>query len=50
MDFKYTKPGSLEQRRSLMILIDLIGEWAEYLRDEENRINSAIVLEASLTK
>ena len=50
MDFKYTKPGSLEQRRSLMILIDLISEWAEYLRDEEKRINSAIVLEASLKK
>tara|TARA_B100001121_G_scaffold296457_1_gene301840 strand:+ start:268 stop:471 length:204 start_codon:yes stop_codon:yes gene_type:complete len=47
MDFKYTKPGSLEQRRSLMILIDLIGEWAEYFRDEDKRVNPTIILESS---
>ena len=47
MDFKYKKPGSFEQQQSLIILIDLISEWAEYFRDEDKRVNPAIILESS---
>ena len=50
MDFKYTKPGSFEQQQSLIILIDLISEWAEYFRDEDKRVNPTIILESSAKK
>jgi len=45
MDFKYTKPGSPEQHRSLMTLNYLISQWANFLASEEKKLNSLWVLE-----
>jgi len=45
MDFKYTKPGSPEQHRSLMTLNCLISQWANFLVGEEKKMNSSWVFE-----
>ena len=45
MDFKYTGPGSREQVRALYTLSFLIGMWADFLINEEKRMNSALKLE-----
>ena len=47
MDFKYTRAGSKEQLRALGTLSFLIGMWANFLAAEENRMDQALVLEAS---
>ena len=48
MDFKYTSPGSKEQVRALNTLSFLVGMWADFLVQEEKRMNSALTLEASV--
>ena len=46
MDFKYTRPGSSEQRRALQIFAFLISMWADYfLASEEKRMDSALSIE-----
>ena len=42
MDFKYTKPGSQEQIRALNTLSFLVSMWADFLSNEERRMDSAL--------
>tara|TARA_B100000212_G_scaffold320002_1_gene277542 strand:+ start:26 stop:232 length:207 start_codon:yes stop_codon:yes gene_type:complete len=44
MDFKYTKPGSPEQLRSLMTLNYLISQWANFLVSKEKKIDPSLGL------
>ena len=46
MDFKYTRPGSNEQVRALNTLSFLVGMWADFLSNEERRMNDALTIEA----
>ena len=47
MDFKYTRPGSKEQVRALNTLSFLVGMWADFLSQEEKRMNAALFLSSS---
>ncbi len=47
MDFKYTSPGSKEQVRALTTLSFLVGMWADFLSQEEKRMNAALFLSSS---
>ena len=49
MDFKYTKSGSAEQYRSLLILNELIGQWAIFLRREEIKLAFSNMLESRVS-
>ncbi len=46
MDFKYSKPGSKDQVRSLLTLSFLVGMWADFLDNEERRMSAALSLRA----
>ncbi len=47
MDFNYTSPGSKEQVRALNTLSFLVGMWADFLSQEEKRMNAALFLSSS---
>ena len=48
MDFKYTKPGSIEQLKALKTLNILVCQWVVFFRGDESYDNEKVLLKETV--